>query len=62
VIVRQGAETCGEPSDDEFDQLDNAPGLEEQSRLGCQCVPDGTSDVVIEVPAWNRNLVKEAPH
>ena len=59
VIVRQGLETCSEATDDELDQLDKAPGLEEQSRLGCQCVPDGTKDLVVEVPDWNRNLVKE---
>ena len=62
VIVREGIESCGEPSDDELDMLDQAPGLEANSRLGCQCVPDGSRSVVIEVPDWNRNMVKEAPH
>ena len=47
------------PDDNELDQLDNARGLELDSRLGCQCVPDGTEDVVVEIPAWNRNLVQE---
>ena len=59
VIVRQGGETCNEASEDEEDQLDNAPGLEPESRLGCQCVPDGTKDIVVEIPDWNRNLVSE---
>jgi 2Fe-2S ferredoxin len=59
VIVRKGFETIPEASDDEEDQLDNAPGLTPQSRLSCQAVPDGTSDIVVEVPDWNRNLVKE---
>jgi 2Fe-2S ferredoxin len=60
VYVRQGLESCNEPNDDELDQLDNARGLEfPDSRLGCQCVPDGTRDVVVEIPAWNRNLVQE---
>jgi 2Fe-2S ferredoxin len=62
VIVRKGLESCGEASDDELDQLDQAPGLEANSRLGCQCVPDGTCDLVVEVPNWNRNLVKEGEH
>jgi 2Fe-2S ferredoxin len=62
VIVRAGYETCGEPSEAELDMLDQAPGVEEHSRLGCQCVPDGTKDVVVEIPQWNRNLVSEAPH
>lgn len=59
VIVRQGLETCNEATDDEYDQLDNAPGQEADSRLACQCVPDGSQDVVVEIPDWNRNLVKE---
>ena len=62
VIVRQGFETCNEASEDEEDMLDNAPGLETNSRLGCQCVPDGTQDVVVEIPEWNRNLVREEHH
>ena len=59
VIVREGLESCPEASDDELDQLDNAPGLTPWSRLACQAVPDGTRDVVIEIPDWNRNLVRE---
>src|SRR5262245_88103 len=62
VIVRQGLETCSEPTEDEADQLDQAPGRELQSRLACQCVPDGTKDVVVEVPGWNRNMVREEHH
>ena len=60
VIVRQGSESCGEASDDELDQLEKAPGIEPHSRLGCQCVPDGSRDLVVEVPNWNRNLVSES--
>ena len=62
VIVRQGLDSCNEATDDELDQLEEAPGITLQSRLGCQCVPNGTQDVVIEVPGWNRNAVKETPH
>lgn len=62
VIVRQGIESCGEPSEEELDMLEKAPGLEPNSRLGCQCVPNGTCDVVVEIPQWNRNLVREAAH
>jgi ferredoxin, 2Fe-2S len=62
VIVHQGLESCGEPSDAELDQLDEAPGLTAKSRLGCQCVPDGSADIVVEIPAWNRNFAKEAEH
>jgi ferredoxin, 2Fe-2S len=61
-IVRQGLASCNEATDDELDQLEEAPGITIQSRLSCQCIPDGTMDVVVEIPAWNRNAVKETPH
>ena len=59
VIVREGGESCSPKTDDEEDQLDQARGLELESRLSCQCVPDGTRNLVVEIPYWNRNLVKE---
>lgn len=59
VVVKQGLESCNEGTDDEFDQLEEAPVLTLQSRLGCQCVPNGTKDIVIEIPAVNKNLAKE---
>ena len=59
VIVKEGLESCNEGTDDEFDQLDEAPAITLQSRLGCQCVPNGTMDIVVEIPAVNKNLVKE---
>ncbi len=55
VIIRQGIESCGDPGDDEEDCLDNAYGLTPQSRLACACVPDGSRDLVVEIPSWNRN-------
>jgi 2Fe-2S ferredoxin len=62
VIVRKGLESIPEASEEEEDQLDNARGLTPQSRLACQAVPDGSCDVVVEIPSWNRNLVREEPH
>jgi 2Fe-2S ferredoxin len=59
VIVKQGLDTCNEATDDENDQLDEAPVITLQSRLGCQCVPNGTKEIVVEIPAVNKNLVKE---
>lgn len=59
VYVESGFDSAPEPIDEEEDMLDNAPALRDTSRLACQCVPDGSVDVVIELPSWNRNEVKE---
>ncbi|UCD28860.1 MAG: 2Fe-2S iron-sulfur cluster binding domain-containing protein [Planctomycetota bacterium] len=59
VIIKQGFNACHRPTEDEEDKLDDAYGLKPQSRLACQCVPDGTKDIVVEIPEWNRNLAKE---
>ena len=59
VIVKQGLESCNEGTDDEYDQLDEAPMTTLQSRLGCQCVPNGKANIVVEIPAVNKNLVRE---
>jgi 2Fe-2S ferredoxin len=59
VIVRQGRDACNEPSEEEEDRLDEAYGVTPLSRLACQCVPNGSHDVVVEVPSWNRNLARE---
>lgn len=60
VIIKEGLASCNKPTDDELDMLDEARGTTMESRLGCQCVPNGTTDVVVEIPSWSRNLVKEA--
>ena len=62
VIIREGFDTCPEAEEEEEDMLDNAPGLEPESRLSCQAVPDGSVDLVVEIPEWNRNMVKEGHH
>ena len=59
IIVKEGSQTCNEAEDFELDQLEAAPGTTSQSRLSCQCVPDGTKNLVVEIPKWNRNLVSE---
>lgn len=59
VYVERGLETCSPATDDEEDMLDEAPALTTESRLSCQCVPDGTKDLLVIVPKWNRNVVKE---
>ena len=59
VIVREGFDSIPEASESEEDMLDEAPGVELYSRLACQAVPDGTADVVVVIPGWNRNHAKE---
>lgn len=61
VHVLEGMDSCGEPSDEEDDQLEEAYDLKHNSRLACQCVPNGTRTVRVRIPAWNRNLARE-PH
>jgi 2Fe-2S ferredoxin len=62
VIVQQGLESCNEATDAELDELDEAPGITPKSRLGCQTVPDGTTDIIVEIPDWNKNYAKELDH
>jgi 2Fe-2S ferredoxin len=58
IIVQNGGDdNLSEMEDDEADRLDMAPGLTLHSRLGCQAVVKG--DVIVEIPAWNRNYVSE---
>ena len=59
-IVREGSETISEMSDAEEDELSFAPGLTPKSRLSCQSVPNGARNLVVEIPNWNRNIVREA--
>jgi len=62
VYVQKGLESCSAATEDEEDELDKAPALTPESRLSCQCVPNGTRDLVVLIPRWNRNQVKEGHH
>lgn len=57
VVVKEGVNNLSEATDEELDRLDMAADLQLHSRLGCQCVVTG--DVVVEIPAWNRNYISE---
>src|ERR1700720_3145920 len=59
VMVKEGLESCNEATDAELDEVEEAPGITPKSRLGCQTVPDGTTDIVVEIPEWNKNYAKE---
>ena len=58
VIVREGFESLNPSTEKEDDLLDKAWGLEPSSRLACQAIVDGT-DLVIEIPKYSINMVKE---
>ena len=62
VYVTRGLKSCSASTDDEEDMLDAAPALSPESRLACQCVPNGSTDLEVVIPRWNRNQVKEGHH
>jgi 2Fe-2S ferredoxin len=59
IVVKRGKELLNEMDDDEADRLDMAADLQLESRLGCQTVIEKPGEVVVEIPAWNRNYVSE---
>ena len=58
VYVREGGDSLAGPDDNEEDQLDNAWGLEAQSRLSC-CVRLQDTDITVEFPRHTRNHARE---
>lgn len=62
VYVEQGMNQLSEASEAEDDRVEEAPGLQRNSRLCCQTRIVGKEPIVVRVPAWNRNAVKEIPH
>ncbi|MCF6230900.1 MAG: ISC system 2Fe-2S type ferredoxin [Gammaproteobacteria bacterium] len=58
VIVREGADSLNEATEDEDDMLDKAWGLEPDSRLSCQAVVADEA-LVVEIPKYTINLVSE---
>lgn len=63
VHVDEGDEAFNEPEDEELDRVEEAPGNDFASRLSCQAkIQTGDEKIVVRVPAWNRNAVKEVPH
>ena len=59
-IVQEGSESLSEMTDAEDEELSFAPGLTPESRLSCQTVPNGSRNLVVRIPNWNRNIVREA--
>ena len=58
VVIREGYNSLGEADEIEEDLLDKAWGLEPSSRLSCQGVV-GQTPLVIEIPKYTINMVKE---
>jgi 2Fe-2S ferredoxin len=57
--VLDGGNGLSEPEEKELDRMDLAPGLQLNSRLGCQAVIEKPGTYVVEIPAWNKNYVQE---
>ncbi len=62
VYINGGEDQLPEPEDEELDRVEEAPALQVNSRLSCQCRLMGPGPYEVEVPAWNRNAVKEEAH
>lgn len=62
VHVEEGMKSLTQATEAEEDRVEEAPGLSRNSRLSCQCEIIGDGPIVVRVPAWNRNAVKEVPH
>jgi 2Fe-2S ferredoxin len=59
VHVREGAAGVAPADDAEEDQLDDAWGVDTDSRLAC-CVRVGATPLVVELPRFTRNHAREA--
>lgn len=59
VHLRQGAEHVAPADEDEEDQLDEAWGLDAQSRLACRVRVKGPL-LVVELPRYTKNHAREA--
>lgn len=58
VIIREGFKSLTPADDQEEDMLDKAWGVAPTSRLSCQTVVGG-QDLVVEIPKYTINMVKE---
>ncbi|AJP47729.1 2Fe-2S ferredoxin [Rugosibacter aromaticivorans] len=58
VVVREGFASLQSAEEIEEDMLDKAWGLEPNSRLSCQAIV-GSTPLVIEIPKYTINMVKE---
>ncbi len=62
VYVEEGMKSVSEAEEAEEDRVEEAPGLQRNSRLSCQCNINGDGPIIVRVPAWTRTAVKEIQH
>lgn len=62
IYVNEGMDSLTEAEEDEEDRVEEAPNLKLNSRLSCQAKIVGDGPITVQIPAWNRNAVKETPH
>lgn len=62
VYIEEGMKDLSEATEAEEDRVEEAPAIQRNSRLACQCELKGKGPIVVRVPAWNRNAIKEVPH
>lgn len=58
VVVREGFDSLVEPTELEEDLLDQAWGLEADSRLSCQALL-ADKDLIVEIPKYTINHARE---
>ena len=57
--VLEGEKGISEAEEKELDRMELSPGLQLNSRLGCQAVIEKPGAYVVEIPSWNKNYVQE---
>jgi 2Fe-2S ferredoxin len=62
VYIEGGERDLSQATEAEEDRVEEAPGLQRNSRLSCQCQLLSDAPIRLRVPSWNRNAVKEIPH
>ena len=62
VYIEEGMECLSDSTEAEDDRVEEAPDVRRNSRLACQCEILKPGKIVVRIPAWNRNAVKEIPH
>lgn len=58
VYIREGFDSLEEADELEEDYLDKAWGVDPDSRLSCQAIPED-QDLVVEIPRYTINMVSE---